>query len=119
MLPPKVRREKHLPHRPLKVGIAADILARCPELEPRVLNATLGHFTRRAMYLQGMVAGAARIDLDGNPCGGVSAEAAEHAAAKLASRESGQLVAAASRAARTMKQPAATGAPLVAKVAPR
>jgi sRNA-binding protein len=27
--------EKHLPHRPLKVGIAADILARCPVLTRR------------------------------------------------------------------------------------
>ncbi len=39
-------RERHLPHRPLKVGIAADILARCPELDRRVLNAALGYFTR-------------------------------------------------------------------------
>jgi sRNA-binding protein len=97
-------REKHLPHRPLKVGIAADILARCPELDRLVLNTALGHFTRRAIYLQGMVTGVARIDLDGNPCGGVSAEAAEHAAAKLASREVGQSLVAASRAARSMKQ---------------
>jgi sRNA-binding protein len=36
------------------------------------------------MYLQGMVAGAARIDLDGNPAGEVTARDAEYAAAKLA-----------------------------------
>ena len=28
--------EKHRPHRPLKVGIAADIRARCPAVERRV-----------------------------------------------------------------------------------
>jgi hypothetical protein len=33
--------EKHLPHQPLKVGIAADIPARCPDLDRRVRGATL------------------------------------------------------------------------------
>ncbi len=74
-------------------------------------------------YLQSLVAGAARVDLDGNPVGEVSAETAEHARERdLASREVGQTLVAASRAARTMKQPAATGvlpAPSVAKVAPK
>jgi sRNA-binding protein len=95
-------REKHLPPPPLKVGIAADILARCPELDRRVLSVALAYFTRRAAYLQSMVAGAARIDLDGNPAGEVSAESAAHAAARLAeilaSREAGQTLVAASRA---------------------
>jgi sRNA-binding protein len=36
------------------------------------------------MHLQGLVAGAARIDLDGNPAGEVTARDAEHAAARLA-----------------------------------
>ena len=36
------------------------------------------------MYLQGLVAGAIRVDLDGNPAGEVSAADAEHAAATLA-----------------------------------
>ena len=101
-------RENQLPPRPLKAGIAADILARCPELDQRVLSAALGYFTRRVMYLQGMVTGAARVDLDGNPCGEVSAEAAAHAAARLASRVAGETLVAASRAARTVKQPAST-----------
>jgi ProQ/FINO family len=33
--------EKYRPHRPLKIGIAADIRARCPELERRVLSVAL------------------------------------------------------------------------------
>ena len=66
------------------------------------------------MYLQSLVAGAIRIDLDGNPAGEVSAADAEHAAATLAeilaSREAGQALVAASRAARIAKQAAATAA---------
>ena len=76
--------EKYRPHRPLKVGIAADIAARCRELERGVLSAALSVYARRVMYLQSLVAGAARIDLDGNPCSEVTTDQAEHAVAKLA-----------------------------------
>lgn len=76
--------EGYRPHRPLKVGIAADLVTRCPELDRRVLSAALSAYARRVMYLKGMVAGAARVDLDGNPVGEVSAKDEEHAAAKLA-----------------------------------
>ena len=76
--------EKHRPHRPLKVGIAADIPARCPAVERRVLGVALRVYTRRVMYLQSLVAGAARVDLDGKPAGEVTARDAEYAATKLA-----------------------------------
>ena len=76
--------EKYRPHRPLKVGIAADIPARCPAVERRVLSAALSAYARRVMYLRALVAGAARIDLDGNPAGEVTAGDAEFAATKLA-----------------------------------
>jgi ProP effector len=76
--------EKHRPHRPLKVGIGIDLRARCPELDPPALRAVLNTYTRRVMYLEAMVAGAARIDLDGNPAGEVTARDAEYAATKLA-----------------------------------
>jgi hypothetical protein len=68
----------------LKVGIAADIRARCPAVERRVLSVALGAYARRVMYLQSLVEGAARVDLDGNPAGEVTAKDAEYAAAKLA-----------------------------------
>ena len=35
-------------------------------------------------YLQSLVAGAARVDLDGTPCGEVTAADQEHAVARLA-----------------------------------
>ena len=41
-------------------------------------------YTRRVMYLRSLVAGAARVDLDGNPAGEVTVQDAEHAAARLA-----------------------------------
>ena len=76
--------EKHRPHQPLKVGIAAEIPMRCPALERSVLGAALSAYARRVMYLQSLIAGAARLDLDGNPAGEVTARDAEYAAAKLA-----------------------------------
>jgi sRNA-binding protein len=39
--------EKHQPHRPLKVGIAADLRERCPAVERRVRSVALGAYTRR------------------------------------------------------------------------
>jgi sRNA-binding protein len=106
--------EKHRPHRPLKIGIAADISARCPPVERRVLSVVLSVYTRRVMYLQSLVAGAARIDLDGTPAGEVTTGDAEYAAAKLAgilaSREARRVAAAAiNRVARNHER-AATAA---------
>jgi len=49
-----------------------------------VLSVALGAYARRVMYLQSLVEGAARVDLDGNPAGEVTAKDAEYAAAKLA-----------------------------------
>ena len=85
--------EKYQPHWPLKVGIAADIPARCPDLEWRVLSVVLSAYARRVMYLKSVVTGAARVDLDGKEAGEVTARDAEYAAATLArilaSREAG------------------------------
>jgi sRNA-binding protein len=68
--------------RPLKLGIAADLLAR--GIAADIIRAALGSYCRSPAYLRRMQAGAARIDLDGNPAGVVTAEDAEHAARKLA-----------------------------------
>jgi ProP effector len=80
-----------------------------------MLVVALRYYVSRIMYLQGMVAGAARVDLDGSPAGEVSPADAEHAAARLAkilaSREAGQALVAASRAARIPKQAATVASP--------
>jgi sRNA-binding protein len=90
--------EKYQPHRPLKVGIAADLIGRGPELDHHTVGVALTVYTRRIMYLRSLVAGAARVDLDGNPAGEVTARDAEYATAKLAkilaSREEAAAVAA-------------------------
>jgi sRNA-binding protein len=81
----------------LKVGIAADIPPRCPDLERRLLSEILSSYALRVMYLQSIVAGAARVDLDGKEAGKVTARDAEYAAATfakiLASREAGAVAA--------------------------
>jgi sRNA-binding protein len=106
--------EKYRPHRPLKVGISADIRTRLPELSRYKLSTALAAYTRRVMYLEGMVAGTARVDLDGNAAGEVSAGEAEHAAVRLAeimaSREAGRAAAAvaAGGAERRPKAPTVT-----------
>jgi len=106
--------EKHRPHRPLKVGIAADIRARCPAVERRVLSVVLSVYTRRVMYLQSFVAGATRIDLDGKAAGEVTARDAEYAAAKLAgilaSRKVKRTAAVAAKGATPVAKPAAATA---------
>ena len=48
--------EKHQPHRPLKVGIYSDIVARCPDLNRGKLGTVLNIYTRRVVYLQCVVA---------------------------------------------------------------
>jgi hypothetical protein len=55
--------EKHLAHRPLKIGIAADLRAALPELPSRVLARALAAYAKRIMYLQALTAGAPRVDL--------------------------------------------------------
>jgi len=103
--------EKYQPHRPLKVGIAADLTARCPAIERRALNAVLRSYAQRVMYLKAMVEGAARVDLDGNPAGEVTARDAEYAAAKLAktlaSREAKRAAAVETKGAAQVAKPAA------------
>ena len=112
--------EKYQPHRPLKVGIAADLTERAPERDHRKLSVAMFAYTRRIMYLRILVVGAARVDLDGNRCGEVTAQDAEYAAAKLAkilaSREAAP-VAAKGGVARP-PAPALSPRPLAASPAP-
>jgi sRNA-binding protein len=59
MFPQAFVLEKYRPHRPLKVGIAADIRERCPGIGRQVLGVVLNVYTKRVMYLQGRVAAVA------------------------------------------------------------
>ncbi len=65
-------------HRPLKVGIGDDLVAR-GVLGAREVNAALKGYVNRLMYQKCLAAGGARIDLDGNVAGEVSSEHRCHA----------------------------------------
>jgi ProP effector len=73
--------------RPLKIGIRGDLLARLggtlTEIE---LRQVLRAYTANGAYRRRLLAGAPRIDLDGNPVGTVSAEEAADALAKIAAK---------------------------------
>jgi sRNA-binding protein len=68
--------------KPLKLGIHDDLLARGVAAD--VATKGLASYCSSTGYLNATKAGAARIDLDGNEVGTVTAEEAEHAAQKLA-----------------------------------
>jgi ProP effector len=74
--------------RPLQLGIHHHILAALDgAVILRELRRALGYYTGNTWYLRATVAGAARIGLDGNAAGAVTAEEAAAAAARLASRK--------------------------------
>jgi ProP effector len=68
--------------RPLKVGIHADLLAAL-EIAPKALGAALNFYCLNFHYLAACSEGAVRIDLDGEPCGSVTAEEAACAKERL------------------------------------
>jgi ProP effector len=76
----------HADRCPLKIGIAADLLALVPFAEEE-LGVVLRHYTASDGYLQASIEGAPRRDLDGNAVGVVDAHQAKHALKVLAERE--------------------------------
>jgi ProP effector len=73
--------------RPLKIGIAADLIARINgAIRPHELTGALAAYTRNAGYLRSMRTGAARVGLDGTPAGAVTAEEAARAAEQLGTK---------------------------------
>src|SRR5215467_7641618 len=76
-------------HRPLKVGIGNDLVARSVLGAPEA-NAALKRYVDRLMYQKCLAAGGARIDLEGNVAGEVSSEQrcrAERLVARIKARE--------------------------------
>ena len=63
--------------RPLKIGIHVDILAALDGvITPQELGLALAIYVGNKVYRSGLVAGAVRIDLNGQPCGAVTIEQA-------------------------------------------
>jgi ProP effector len=70
--------------RPLKVGIAADVLAALNgAVTPQELGAALRAYTGNRSYRWALQAGAPRVDLDGEPAGVVTVEEQEHARRRI------------------------------------
>jgi ProP effector len=69
--------ESSKPHRPLKLGIDRDLVA-LGVLDDASAAMVLRHYCGRLMYRRSIVAGAVRVDLDGQAAGEVAAEHAEH-----------------------------------------
>ena len=66
--------------RPLKIGIDRDLAGAAAGIMSRVaLKRTMRFYTMSVGYLTSMVEGALRLDLNGDPVGRVSAQAAAHA----------------------------------------
>ena len=64
---------------PLAIGIDKQLLARLPELERKPLRIALGIHTHSLRYLKASAQATARVDLDGQPAGEITAMHRAHA----------------------------------------
>jgi sRNA-binding protein len=71
------------PHKPLKIGIKADIAA-TGIMPAEDIRPALRLYVQRLMYQRALAAGGSRYDLNGEPCGEVTAEQASIAATAAA-----------------------------------
>jgi sRNA-binding protein len=90
MFPTAFSAETWQEHRPLKVGIGNDLVAR-GVLGTREVNAALKRYVDRLMYQKCLAAGGARVDLEGNVAGEVSNEHRSRAERLVARIEARQL----------------------------
>jgi len=90
LFPAAFSAEPRQAHRPLKVGIGDDLVARGVLGAPEV-NAALKRYVERLMYQKCLAAGGARIDLEGNVAGEVSSEQRHRAEGLLARVKARQL----------------------------
>jgi sRNA-binding protein len=93
------------PHMPLKIGINEDIAA-AGIMPAEDIGPTLRLYVRRLMYQRALAAGSSRYDLNGKPCGEVTAEHAAGAVTSAAHIEAeAQIKGAAAIAARKANKP--------------
>lgn len=71
------------PKIPLQLGIFKEIRKHCPRIGGYSARLALQDYCGGKTYLRAMIAGAPRIDLDGNPVDVVTDEQAERAAEQL------------------------------------
>jgi ProP effector len=75
--------DRRQPHKPLKIGVDADLIA-SRILTPGEVKSALRCYTNRRMYHVATASGGLRFDLDGNACGQVTPRASAWAGAQLA-----------------------------------
>jgi hypothetical protein len=68
--------ERGQPHRPLKIGVDADLIA-TSILTPSEVRSALRSYTSRGMYLTATAVSGVRFDLDSHPADEVTAQPAE------------------------------------------
>jgi ProP effector len=101
--------------RPLKVGIHLDAIAAAPDLDVKLLKATLSWYTTSDGYFLKTKEGATRVDLTGAPAGSVSAEDAEHARSRLQEKRQRKAEKKKARKSVAAASPAAVPAPVPAQ----
>jgi ProP effector len=58
--------------KPIAIGVRQAIQLQCPDNAPKALRLAIGVYCSHLSYQRALIAGAARIDIDGNPSGIVS-----------------------------------------------
>lgn len=71
---------------PLAIGIDKQLIARCPELNRKVMRMALGMHVNSLRYLKGMEKATVRFDLDGQPSDAVTDVHRTHASEILRER---------------------------------
>jgi sRNA-binding protein len=96
--------QRHLPHRPLKVGVDKELVA-AGIVTPQEAGAMLRFYCSRRLYQAALAAAGPRYGLDGTPQGEVTAEQMEGGRKNLARIDAKQVaLAAEQRAAREAKR---------------
>ncbi|MER9768968.1 ProQ/FinO family protein [Mesorhizobium sp. M0189] len=72
--------------KPLKVGIAVDVLRLVKDIPREILKRAIGDYCTGPKYAKAMVTGATRVDLDGNAAGVVTPDAEAYTRAREAKR---------------------------------
>lgn len=73
--------------KPLKIGIAKEVLALVKDIPRKVVKRAISDYCCGPKYTKAMVTGAVRVGLDGNPAGNVSAASEAYARAREAERQ--------------------------------
>jgi sRNA-binding protein len=71
------------PKPPLMIGVSAEIMLRCPELTRQQIGLAMNDYCGGSTYLRSFVAGAHRVDLDGNPVSELTQGEIENAQLRL------------------------------------